>query len=72
MTRPAGTIRWAGWSSSMTKRGCWQTPAYDFKGNSLEQIRRTIADDALADGWLADWSAVDAEDALENNGLPDQ
>jgi RHS repeat-associated protein len=41
-------------------------PEYDFKGNLLEKSRRTIADQALANGWQADWSAVDAEDALED------
>ena len=40
-------------------------PEYDFKGNLLEKSRRTIRDDALANGWLADWNAANAEDALE-------
>ena len=38
---------------------------YDFKGNLLEKSRRTIRDSALANGWLADWNATGAEEALE-------
>jgi hypothetical protein len=46
--------------------GLLEMPEYDFKGNLLEKSRRTIADQALANGWQADWSATDAEDALED------
>lgn len=38
---------------------------YDFKGNLLDKTRRVISDAAIADGWIADWNAPDAEDALD-------
>ena len=46
--------------------GLLAMPEYDFKGNLLEKSRRTIADQVLANGWQADWSATDAVDALED------
>ncbi len=46
--------------------GLLEMPEYDFKGNLLEKSRRTITDQALANNWQADWSATDAEDALED------
>jgi RHS repeat-associated protein len=45
--------------------GLLETPEYDFKGNQLEKSRRTIRDEALANGWRADWNASDADKALE-------
>lgn len=40
---------------------------YDFKGNLIEKSRRTIRDGELAkDHWQADWSADNAEKALED------
>lgn len=45
--------------------GLLAMPKYDFNGNLLKKSRRTIADQALANGWQADWSAANAEDALE-------
>jgi RHS repeat-associated protein len=38
---------------------------YDIKGNLLEKSRRTVRDSALASGWLANWDAANADDALE-------
>jgi RHS repeat-associated protein len=49
--------------------GVVEMPKYDFKGNLLEKSRRTISDQALANDWLADWSAANAEDALEDSGF---
>jgi RHS repeat-associated protein len=45
--------------------GVLEMPEYDFKGNVLEKFRRTIRDDVLVNGWLTDWNATNAEDALE-------
>lgn len=38
---------------------------YDFQGRPLEQRRLVISDAALAAGWSADWSAPNAEAALD-------
>lgn len=46
--------------------GIVEIPEYDFKGNLLEKSRRTIRDSALENDWIADWSAPDAEDDLED------
>ncbi len=46
--------------------GLLEMPEYDFKGNLLEKSRRTIRDAAVADGWLANWDAADAESLLES------
>jgi len=46
--------------------GLLETPEYDFKGNLLEKSRRTIRDDALANGWQAEWENRNAEAALED------
>ncbi|HEY9284959.1 MAG TPA: SpvB/TcaC N-terminal domain-containing protein [Pyrinomonadaceae bacterium] len=45
--------------------GLLETPEYDFKGNPLERIRRTIKDDELSRGWVAAWESEHAEDAIE-------
>lgn len=45
--------------------GLLETPEYDFKGNLLEKSRRTIRDDALANGWQAEWETPNGSDALE-------
>jgi RHS repeat-associated protein len=45
--------------------GLLEMTEYDFKGNLLEKSRRTIRDDALANGWSPDWSVRNAENALE-------
>ncbi len=38
---------------------------YDFKGNLLGKTREIVSDTALAAGWVADWSAASAENALD-------
>lgn len=45
--------------------GVMEIPAYDFKGNITEKRRRTIRDDRVAAGWVADWSAANATAAIE-------
>ena len=45
--------------------GVVQFARYDFKGNLLEKTRRVISDDALANNWVADWSAAGSENALD-------
>jgi RHS repeat-associated protein len=40
-------------------------PAYDFKGNGIEKVRLVISDTALASGWSPDWSASNADTALD-------
>lgn len=46
--------------------GLLEMSEYDLKGNLLEKTRRTVRDDMLANGWQVDWSATNAEDALES------
>ena len=41
---------------------------YDFRGNLVEKRRRVISDVALAAGWVANWSAANAEGALDPAG----
>ena len=38
---------------------------YDFKGNAVQRSRRVVADGAIATGFVADWSAPDAEASLD-------
>lgn len=40
-------------------------PGYDFKGNSIEKVRRVISDAALAAGWTPDWSQPNSAAALD-------
>jgi RHS repeat-associated protein len=40
---------------------------YDFKGNVVEKTRRVVSDAALAQGWFADWSAANADSALDTD-----
>ena len=44
--------------------GLLETPEYDFTGNLVEKIRRTIRDDLLPE-WSANWSSSTANIALE-------
>lgn len=39
--------------------------SYDHRGNLRSRTRRVISDAALAAGWVADWAAAGAEDALD-------
>jgi RHS repeat-associated protein len=38
---------------------------YDHRGNPIGKTRRVVTDDAVAAGWVANWDAPGAEDALE-------
>lgn len=40
-------------------------PAYDFKSNPTEKVRKTISDAAMAADWAPDWSAAGADAALD-------
>jgi RHS repeat-associated protein len=42
---------------------------YDFKGNSLDKSREVISDNAVAAGWIATWSAANADDAIDTATL---
>jgi RHS repeat-associated protein len=39
---------------------------YDFKGNLEEKIRKVISDQAIANGWVADWDSPSAEADLDS------
>ncbi|MBV9789522.1 MAG: VCBS repeat-containing protein, partial [Chloroflexi bacterium] len=41
---------------------------YDLLGNLLEKTRRVIGNSALANGWTADWSVGNSENALDATG----
>jgi RHS repeat-associated protein len=46
--------------------GLLQLERYDFTGNLEAKTRRVVRDAAIANGWTADWSAVDAEALLDD------
>jgi RHS repeat-associated protein len=45
--------------------GVQRLDRYDFRGRLVDKVRRTIADEAVADGWRPDWDAPDADQRLD-------
>jgi RHS repeat-associated protein len=55
-------------SKHYDEAGLLEFEKYDFDGNAVERVRTTVSDTSLAAGSAADWSAANADAALDPAG----